>query len=116
MVHGISKTSHWYFKGISYMYSALGTPLRERLEFAKVCIEVDTAFRVENSTALISDGHVAPVHDSVDNLSSSQDIPSCASLQDSTKKTGRDRLDTGKDIVGSINKFVVLSDGDVTAP
>ncbi|KAK9012423.1 hypothetical protein V6N11_040478 [Hibiscus sabdariffa] len=52
----------------------------------------------------------------------SQDIPitntlvdstSFPSLQDSIEKTGRDRLDTGKDIDGSANKFAVLSDGDV---
>ncbi|KAK8605380.1 hypothetical protein V6N13_102162 [Hibiscus sabdariffa] len=195
-------------KCLSYISSALGTPLymdsvtsnRERVEFAKVCIEVDVAFCIPNkidvlvkdgstvsfrvfapwlpaccskcrtyghfkkacaveapgtkvwkkkevlevvqcstvsgepslhgavnSTTLISDGPVAPIQDfsvdvSVDNLPSSQDIPktntlvdstSFPSLQDSIKKTGRDRLDTGKDIVGSTNKFVVLSDGDV---
>ncbi|KAK8652209.1 hypothetical protein V6N13_061231 [Hibiscus sabdariffa] len=64
---------------------------------------------VVNSMTLISDGHVAPIQDfsvgvSIDNL------------PNSIKKTGRDRLDTGKDIVGSTNKFAVLSDGDVPIP
>ncbi|KAK8492481.1 hypothetical protein V6N11_021147 [Hibiscus sabdariffa] len=104
----------------------------EVVEQAMCGVAVVHCSTVSREPSLISDGHVAPKQDDVsaEKLPNSQDIPSCASipittlvdstgfpsLQDSIKKTDRGRLDTRNGIVGSTNKFVVLSDGDVTVP
>ncbi|KAK8624018.1 hypothetical protein V6N13_065377 [Hibiscus sabdariffa] len=53
---------------------------------------------------------------SAPNFSAMKKITELLWGKSSTMKTGRDRLDTRKDIVGSANKFAVLSDGDVPIP
>ncbi|KAK8689716.1 hypothetical protein V6N13_088429 [Hibiscus sabdariffa] len=132
-------------KGLSYISSALGTPLYmdfvtsnlKRLEFAKVCIEVDAAFPFCSKCHTYGHFEKACVVEApVTKVWNKKEIPEVVqgfttfphvlltlvdsigfpSLQDSIKNTGRDRSDTGQDIVGSANKFVVLSDGDVTVP